>query len=96
MAGFISDSYAAKSRWPLFPISIVGILVCWPEGEKPIHVQLHLTLRYATEKDPWALGIWYNEEKNQFSISHIPSYHIGTNEGILQENYWVSEGRPYI
>jgi hypothetical protein len=52
----------------------------------------HLVLRYSSEKELQALGIWYNKEKNQFSINQIPEENIKTKEGNLDGNYWVFDG----
>jgi hypothetical protein len=49
-------------------------------------------LRHSSEKELRALGIWYNEEKNQFSINQIPEENIKTKEGNLDGNYWVIDG----
>jgi len=38
------------------------------------------------------MGIWYSEEKNQFSINQIPEENIKTEEGNLDGNYWVFDG----
>lgn len=55
-------------------------------------IQPQLTLSYSNEKDLRALGIWYNAEKNQFSINHIPQENIKTENGKLEGNYWVFNG----
>lgn len=55
-------------------------------------IQPHLTLSYSKQKDLQAMGIWYNEEKNQFSINHIPEQNIKTKNGKLEDNYWIFKG----
>jgi len=52
-------------------------------------IQPHLTLNYTKEKDLRNLGIWYNEERNKFSINNIPQHNIKTDDGKLEGNYWV-------
>jgi len=52
-------------------------------------IQSRLMLKYTKEKDLRALGIWYNEEKNEFSINNIPHNNIKTEGGKLEENYWI-------
>jgi len=55
-------------------------------------IQPHLMLTYSNEKDLQMMGIWYNAEKNQFSINHIPQQNIKTKNGKLLDNYWVFNG----
>ncbi|MBQ0734953.1 hypothetical protein [Aquimarina celericrescens] len=55
-------------------------------------IQPNLTLTYSNEKDLRKMGIWYNTEKNQFSINHIPQHNIKTKDGKLIGNYWVFNG----
>lgn len=55
-------------------------------------IQPHLVLTYSKEKDLRMMGIWYNAEKNQFSINHIPQQNIKTENGKLVDNYWVFNG----
>ncbi len=55
-------------------------------------IQPYLKLNYSTEKDLRVMGIWYNEEKNQFSINHIAQQNLKTTEGKLVENYWIFDG----
>lgn len=55
-------------------------------------IQPYLKLNYSTEKDLRVMGIWYNEEKNQFSINLIPQQNLKTIEGKLVENYWIFNG----
>ncbi|UAB80083.1 hypothetical protein INR76_08035 [Marixanthomonas sp. SCSIO 43207] len=52
-------------------------------------IQPHITLKYTKEKDLRVLGIWYNEEKNEFSINNIPQNNIKTEDGKLEGNYWI-------
>lgn len=54
--------------------------------------QPQLTLTYRDEKDLQAMGIWYNAEKNQFSINHVPSDNLQTQNGKLIGNYWIFDG----
>lgn len=51
-------------------------------------IRPHITLKYSNKEDLRALGIWYNPEKNQYSITHIPEQNIKTEEGKLDGNYW--------
>jgi len=55
-------------------------------------IQPHLILTYSNEKDLRMMGIWYNPEKNQFSINHDPQENIKTKNGKLVGNYWVFNG----
>lgn len=55
-------------------------------------IQPHLLLTYSKEKDLRMMGIWYNTEKNQFSINHIPEQNIKSKNGKLVGNYWVFDG----
>lgn len=48
-----------------------------------------LTLYYSDPKDLKVMGIWNNDQKNQFSINHIPKYNLKTKDGKLVGNYWV-------
>ncbi|MGJ8666313.1 MAG: hypothetical protein ACSHW7_08110 [Patiriisocius sp.] len=52
----------------------------------------HLKFTYHSEQDLRAMGIWYNEERNQFSINHIPRNNMKTENGALSGNYWVFDG----
>lgn len=53
------------------------------------HSKPVLQLSYSNEKDLRAMGIWYDAEKKQFSINHIPQNNIKTEHGKLEGNYWV-------
>ncbi|MDN3593785.1 hypothetical protein [Zunongwangia endophytica] len=55
-------------------------------------IQPHLILNYSQEEDLRPLGIWYNKEKNQFTINNILKDYIKTDDGKLEGNYWVFEG----
>ncbi len=55
-------------------------------------IQPHVKLRYSIEKDLRVMGIWYNEEKNQFSINYIPQENLKTEEGKVAGNYWIFDG----
>ncbi|MDT0554465.1 hypothetical protein [Patiriisocius hiemis] len=55
-------------------------------------IKPHLILSYSKEEDLRNLGIWYNENKNQFSINHIPQHNTKTSDGSLKGNYWVFNG----
>lgn len=55
-------------------------------------IQTHFILKYSVEKDLSAMGIWYDAEKNQFSINQIPQYNIKTESGKLEGNYWYFQG----
>lgn len=55
-------------------------------------IQPHVNLKYLIAKDLSVMGIWYNEEKNQFSINHVPQENLKTKEGKLVDNYWVFNG----
>jgi len=52
-------------------------------------IQPQLTLSYNDEKDLRAIGIWYNADKNHFSINHVPRDNLQTTDGKLIGNYWV-------
>ncbi|QIE58231.1 hypothetical protein G5B37_01205 [Rasiella rasia] len=55
-------------------------------------IQPRLTFTYTNEKDLRGLGIWYNAEKDEFSINHVPRYNLSTDNGHLSGNYWVFQG----
>ncbi len=55
-------------------------------------IEPHIKLTYSNEKDLRALGIWYNAEKNQFSINHVPKHNLKTKKGTLVDQYWVFNG----
>ncbi|MBR9853817.1 MAG: hypothetical protein GYB37_04460, partial [Algicola sp.] len=52
-------------------------------------IRPHLIFNYSKEEDLRVFGIWYNKEKKQFSINNIPKHNIKTNDGQLENNYWV-------
>ena len=56
------------------------------------NIQPQLTLTYSAEKDLRVMGIWYNAEKNQFSVNHVPRDNLQTTDGKLIGNYWVFDG----
>ncbi|WP_036156874.1 hypothetical protein [Maribacter forsetii] len=51
-----------------------------------------ISFNYTDEDDLRALGIWYNKEKNQYSINNIPREHTTSENGKLEGNYWIFEG----
>lgn len=51
-----------------------------------------ITLVYDHPNDMTAMGIWYNEDKNQFSMNYIPKDMLITKEGIKNGNYWNFDG----
>ncbi|WP_419213933.1 hypothetical protein ACNR9Q_07215 [Maribacter sp. X9] len=55
-------------------------------------IQPNLIFSYSEQKDLRAMGIWYDNAKNQFSINHIPQDNINTDDGKLVGNYWVFNG----
>ncbi len=55
-------------------------------------IQPHITLVYSNEKELRNMGIWYDAEKNQFSINHIPRHNINTKDGKLIGKYWFFNG----
>lgn len=55
-------------------------------------IQPKLSLHYKNENDLSKMGIWFNTEKKQYSINHIPEYHIKTTSGQLSDNYWLFNG----
>lgn len=58
-------------------------------------IQPHLIFNYTKESDLRALGIWYNEERNEFSINNIPQHNIKA-DGKLEGNYWVFNAEDTI
>lgn len=54
--------------------------------------QPQLVMRYNSEKDLRALGIWYNANKQQFAINFVPQQHIETTDGVLEDQYWRFHG----
>ena len=59
-------------------------------------IQPHLILHYTEEINLKALGIWYNKEKNEFSINNIPQHNLKTDDGKLVGNYWVFKAKDTI
>tara|TARA_R110002051_G_scaffold143507_8_gene216546 strand:- start:2751 stop:3293 length:543 start_codon:yes stop_codon:yes gene_type:complete len=55
-------------------------------------LQIHITLTYTNENDLRVMSIWYNKEKNQFSINDIPRDHTTSETGKIEGNYWVFNG----
>lgn len=55
-------------------------------------IRPHLIFTYSNKEDLRMMGIWYNAEKNQFSINHIPQENIKTKNGKLVDNYWIFNG----
>ncbi|UNZ00231.1 hypothetical protein MQE36_07775 [Zhouia spongiae] len=53
----------------------------------------HLTFSYTNKEDLRVFGIWYQEDKDQFSINHIPQQNIKTKNGKLEGNYWFFDGK---
>lgn len=51
-----------------------------------------ISFNYTDENDLSALAIWYNKEKNQYSINNIPREHTTSKNGKLEGNYWIFEG----
>ena len=51
-----------------------------------------ITLVYDYPNDMTAMGIWYNEEKNQFSMNYIPEDMLKTKEGIKNGIFWNCDG----
>ncbi len=51
-----------------------------------------ISFNYTDEDDLRALGIWYNNEKKQYSINNIPREHTASENGKLEGNYWIFEG----
>lgn len=59
-------------------------------------IQSHVTLYYKEEINLKALGIWYNKEKNEFSINNIPQHNLKTDDGKLVGNYWIFKAKDTI
>ncbi|WP_299800588.1 hypothetical protein [uncultured Maribacter sp.] len=55
-------------------------------------IEPRISFNYTDENDLRALGIWYNKEKNQYSINNIPREHTTSENGKLEGNYWIFEG----
>ena len=55
-------------------------------------IQPLIRLSYSSEKDLRVLGIWYNKEKNQYSVNHVTKHNVKTTDGALVGNYWVFNG----
>ncbi|GHC57295.1 hypothetical protein [Ulvibacter litoralis] len=65
---------------------------------KTVHqkIQPNITLTYSNESELRPLGIWYNEEKKEFSINYIPQQNVKTESGVVEGNYWVFKAdRPF-
>lgn len=48
-----------------------------------------LRLKYSQEEDLASMGIWFDADKNEFSLNNIPEYNIQSDYGKLEGNYWV-------
>lgn len=55
-------------------------------------IQPRIILKYSNTKDLQAMGIWFDSEKNQFSINNIPENNMKTESGKLTGNYWNFDG----
>lgn len=54
-----------------------------------ISIRPCLTFKYNHEKDLSCMGIWFNPEKNEFYLNHIPEYNTKSKKGRLEGNYWA-------
>ncbi len=54
-----------------------------------------MSLTYTNESQLRAMGIWFNEEKNEFSINEVPQFNISTDQGTLDGNYWRFNGEEF-
>lgn len=55
-------------------------------------IEISLKMKYTTEANLKVLGIWYNTNKNLFSINHVPDFNLSTDSGVLEGNYWNFSG----
>ena len=55
-------------------------------------IQPKIILSYTDANELRVLDIWYNAEKNEFSINYIPDYNIKTENGTLEGHYWLFNG----
>lgn len=51
--------------------------------------QAQFNMKYANKTMLRKLGVWYNAETAAFSINHIPQQNISTDNGKLEENFWI-------
>lgn len=55
-------------------------------------IKPQLILKYSGAEDLQAMGIWYDPQKNQYSINNTPQDNIKTKEGKLNGYYWYFDG----
>lgn len=55
-------------------------------------IEPRISFNYTDENDLRALGIWYNKEKNEYSINNVPREHTTSENGKLEGNYWIFDG----
>ncbi len=64
--------------------------------EQKENPEVELNFKYKKASDLRVMGIWYNDEKNQFSINQISTHNIKTKDGSLDGNYWIFDGtKPF-
>lgn len=59
-------------------------------------IRPHLILKYDQEDDLSCMGIWFNSEKDEFYLNHVPEYNIKSENGKLEGNYWVFSAKDNI
>lgn len=54
-----------------------------------------ISMTYTDVSQLRAMGIWFNEQENSFSINEIPQYGITTTDGVIDGNYWKFKDQPF-
>ncbi|NBL64084.1 hypothetical protein GV828_02585 [Flavobacterium sp. NST-5] len=61
------------------------------ENKKGITAKI--TLTYTHPNDMAAMGIWYNEDENQFAMNYIPEHNLKTKDGKKNDIFWNFDGK---
>lgn len=52
-----------------------------------------ITLTYTHPNDMAAMGIWYNEDTDQFAMNYIPEHRPKTKDGKKDDIFWNFDGK---
>ena len=51
-----------------------------------------ITLTYTHPNDMAVMGIWYNEDTDQFAMNYIPEQKVKTKDGTKNDIFWNFDG----
>ncbi len=51
-----------------------------------------ITLTYTHPNDMAVMGIWYNEDTDQFAMNYIPEHNLKTKDGTKNDIFWNFDG----